>query len=188
MFASRAVDIVDCKGYHACLKGSTYCGLQRLACLPQGQQILCSMLASRAVDIVQHACLKGSRYCVACLLQGQQILCSMLVSREVDIVQHACLKGSRYCVVCLPQGQYILCSMLASKAVAIVDCKGQHACLKGSRYCGFDPQWNPTKHYTIGICCFSLLNHTALRSKNTLCWLRVRIMCPSGVTWTVFHE
>ena len=43
--------------------------------------------------------------------------------------------------------------------------------------CGFELQSGQTKNHKIGICCFSE-KHAIL----TTGWLRIRIMCPSGVT------
>jgi hypothetical protein len=45
---------------------------------------------------------------------------------------------------------------------------------------GFDPRWDRTKDYKIGICFFSA-KHTALRRKNKD-WLEIRIMFQSGAT------
>ena len=60
-------------------------------------------------------------------------------------------------------------------------CACWHACLGDS---GFEPWWNQTKDYKIGICCFST-EHAALtygvRAKTS--WLEIRIiMCQSGAT------
>jgi hypothetical protein len=46
---------------------------------------------------------------------------------------------------------------------------------------GFEPRLGLTKHYKIGICCFSD-KHTALRKRAKTGWLGIRIMCPSGAT------
>ena len=45
----------------------------------------------------------------------------------------------------------------------------------------FKPRPDKTKDYKIGICCFSA-KHAALWRKSKTGWLRIRIMCPSGVT------
>ena len=47
--------------------------------------------------------------------------------------------------------------------------------------CGFEPQSGQTNDYEIGLCCFSA-NRTALRSKNKICWLGIKIMCQSRKT------
>jgi hypothetical protein len=47
----------------------------------------------------------------------------------------------------------------------------------------FEPSWGKTKDYNIGICCFSA-KHTALRRKNIYTgWLRIRVICTSGMTY-----
>ena len=45
----------------------------------------------------------------------------------------------------------------------------------------FKPLLCQTNAYEIGICCF-FAKHEALRSYSKTCWVRIRIMCPSGAT------
>jgi len=47
---------------------------------------------------------------------------------------------------------------------------------------GFEPRSGQTKDYEIGICCFSAKHATFLGERAKTSWLRMRIMCPSGVT------
>jgi hypothetical protein len=43
-----------------------------------------------------------------------------------------------------------------------------------------------TNDYSIGICCFST-KHTALSRKSKDCWLRIWIMCPSGLIVSLYN-